>query len=98
MVVEVHGGEGHEEEEGEAGGAPERRKLGPALEHDDERVGDVEARHRAEDVARAPVHAGEVGDAEPRVDAREVRALRSRARARSTVQPCVWKYQGGAAG
>ena len=60
MMVEVHGCEHHEAEKGDARATPERPKTLPALEHDDERVGDVVQRARrdavpgAEEEAPAP--------------------------------------------
>ena len=87
-----------DEERDAAPRARPRLNDAPALEDDEQRVRAVEARHRAEDAARAPVHAREVVQAEPRVDAGERGALARVRASTSTVQPCAWKYQGGAAG
>ena len=75
VVVEVHRREAHQREERDARDPPRRAKRGPPLERDQARVGAVQAGHRAEHVGRATVHAREVRHPEPRVDAREVRAL-----------------------
>jgi hypothetical protein len=75
VVIEIDGGGAHRDQPQDARHASRRAMELPSDETHEQRIGDVQRRHRAEDVVRSAVEAAEELEAEPGIHARQVRAL-----------------------